>query len=414
MESHRLIPPLEVRQADADSAAGFSASPVDKRRALDFVTLREAEIDPKDLELALACFGLDAGGQAFDTHALTETVLRLDPVFSPDAAHQDPTSALDGPIHGTPYGDGNGIRKRYAIRQAVNTEPVHPRLDASSLGNHADLSAIRLPVNFEVRTYELVAFSDLAPDDAEALTRLRQEEQSALEQVLKARYTHPIPPQALDILRRVKYGFLPVSGHLCAVFESGAKGIECIGYDRVGGTSYGKYQISSKSGTLKRFLRFLDYRAPQWSRMLREAGPANTGGVDGSMPAVWRSLALEHPQRFEVFQDEFVLQSLYTPALQGILEETGVNVGLRSPALKEVLWSTAVQHGASGAIAIFSQSIAKCSNSKLKDYDRACIEQVYKTRQDRFVSSSKRVRQAVRSRLGHEKRLALALLEDKA
>ena len=51
-------------------------------------------------------------------------------------------------------------------------------------------------------------------------------------------------------------------GSLSAKFESGTEGVAAIGYDRVGGTSYGKYQIASKPGTMDRFLRSWTRRLP--------------------------------------------------------------------------------------------------------------------------------------------------------
>jgi hypothetical protein len=74
-------------------------------------------------------------------------------------------------------------------------------------------------------------------------------------------------------------------GSLAAKFESGDKGAAAIGFDRTGGTSYGKYQISSKAGTMNRFLNFLAEREPAWAQRLRGSGPANTGSVQGRMPA---------------------------------------------------------------------------------------------------------------------------------
>ncbi len=66
---------------------------------------------------------------------------------------------------------------------------------------------------------------------------------------------------------------MPEVGALSAKFESGSAGVAAIGYDRVGGTSYGKYQIASKPGTMDRFLSYLDKNAPAWAERLRSAGP---------------------------------------------------------------------------------------------------------------------------------------------
>ena len=47
-------------------------------------------------------------------------------------------------------------------------------------------------------------------------------------------------------------------GKLAAQFESGSDGIAAVGYDKHGGTSYGKYQIASRVGSMDNFLSFLD------------------------------------------------------------------------------------------------------------------------------------------------------------
>ncbi len=56
-------------------------------------------------------------------------------------------------------------------------------------------------------------------------------------------------------------GKQPAIGDLSSTFESGAQGVNAIGYDRNGGTSYGTYQIASKPGTMKGFIEFLREKA---------------------------------------------------------------------------------------------------------------------------------------------------------
>jgi hypothetical protein len=73
-------------------------------------------------------------------------------------------------------------------------------------------------------------------------------------------------------------------GKLAANFESVKDGIAAIGYDRHGGTSYGKYQLSSRAGTMKKFVEFLQTEDPAMAEKLQKAGAANTGGKRGKMP----------------------------------------------------------------------------------------------------------------------------------
>ena len=199
-------------------------------------------------------------------------------------------------------------------------------------------------------------------------------------------------------------------GSLAAQFESGKDGIAAIGYDRVGGTSYGKYQIASRVGTMNSFLSFLDAEAPDIAKQLRTAGPANTGSRRGKMPEVWQKLAAEQPARFEALQEKFIHDSHYAPALDALTRAAGIDPAKLSPAMQEVLWSTAVQHGPAGAARIFNRAVSKGSFDNMQA-ERKLIDNVYAIRAEQFGSSTEQVRASVRNRLRQEKGLALAMLK---
>ncbi len=210
-------------------------------------------------------------------------------------------------------------------------------------------------------------------------------------------------------------------GALAAKFESGAEGISAIGYDRHGGTSYGKYQISSRAGTMKNFIAYLQDKAPDLAGRLESAGPANTGSRRGRMPAEWKKIAEEQPKRFETLQGDFIRSSHFEPAMQAIEESTGVAFKSMPPALQEVLFSTAVQHGPAGAARIISRAVSEVGAGKLQLHDgktpetfkrtgRALIKQIYAIRAGQFVSSSARVQASVQNRLTQEMHEALSML----
>jgi len=201
------------------------------------------------------------------------------------------------------------------------------------------------------------------------------------------------------------------AGRLSAQYESNSE-IDYIGYDSRGGTSYGQYQIASKTGTMDYFIRFLDDKAPDIAAKLRGAGPADTGGRGGRMPAAWKAVAAADPKRFEALQHEFIRSNNYSPAAKSIVLTTGVDVTKRSYALREVLWSTAVQHGPGGAERIFTQAIEKAEAMPgSQDFDKGVIEEVYRIRGQKFFRHNKRVREAVLSRFREEKTTAIALLD---
>ena len=199
-------------------------------------------------------------------------------------------------------------------------------------------------------------------------------------------------------------------GQLSARFESGSDGIAAVGYDRNGGTSYGKYQVSSRAGSLKDFLDFLDTEAPDLSKRLRSSGPGNTGSRKGAMPDTWRAIANEQPERFEDLQEAFVRQSHYKPALESISQRIGLNPDKVSTAMREVIWSTSVQHGPAGAARIFERAHAMSGKPTDAAYERNLINNVYNIRVGQFGSSDSNIQAAVANRFKQEKALALNLL----
>lgn len=193
-------------------------------------------------------------------------------------------------------------------------------------------------------------------------------------------------------------------------YESGAEGAGAIGYDRMGGTSYGTYQISSRQGTMDRFLSFLKTEAPDLAAKLLKAGPADTGGKSGRMPEVWRMIAAGEASRFEELQRRFIEETHYRPALEMIRETTGLDVEEGSMALQEVLWSASVQHGPAGAARIFKKAVKALDFGVKEPSDAAIVSRVYSERVRCFGGSSSRVRAAVAARLSQERGEALAML----
>jgi hypothetical protein len=201
-------------------------------------------------------------------------------------------------------------------------------------------------------------------------------------------------------------------GKLAAQFESGEAGVAAVGYDRVGGTSYGKYQIASKPGTMDEFLGYLDQNRPEWADRLRDAGPADTGSKQGGMPSVWRAIAAEDPAGFEQVQHDFIARQTYDPARNMILDRTGLDFNNAPPALQEVLWSTSVQHGPTGAANIFNKVIDRfLHKGQNEDFNAQLIKGVYESRKNQFGSSTARVQKSVAHRMDSEKQLALNMLQ---
>ncbi len=207
-------------------------------------------------------------------------------------------------------------------------------------------------------------------------------------------------------------------GELSAVYESAKQGSKAIGYDRTGGTSYGTYQIASKTGTFERFLNFLDDKSPEWAEKLRNAGSANSGGRYGDVPKMWKSLVDENPEKMKYLEHAFIIDSHYAPVEKFVTENWQGQV---SNALKEVIFSTAVQHGSEGAKKVFSQAFAdtkayqdvqstEINDDYHIDAQSELIKNVYAHRKNKFGSSTAQVQEATRQRFIHEQGQALKML----
>ncbi|GEM_PF-6263214 len=199
-------------------------------------------------------------------------------------------------------------------------------------------------------------------------------------------------------------------GYVSAMFESGTKGIEAIGYDSGGGTCYGTYQISSKQGTMREFIDWLKEHEPSWASRLEASGPANTGGTEGQMPTIWKTIAREDAEKFAALQQEFINQNFYEPAVQRIKESTGVDISTKSRALRETLFSTAVQHGVGGAEKIFHSSISRLPKKELSDESKI-IASVYVNRFKSYNFSDRRMQASLQDRMAKECNIVLARLK---
>ncbi|EFL52883.1 conserved hypothetical protein [Solidesulfovibrio fructosivorans JJ]] len=350
-----------------------------------------------DEDAALAMLGYDSGAKGltgltggqggldkFQGNALA-TLSRL-------AMQQEVAEAKAAAPPAAPRG-GSSVRRvvdKSSVRMAVNPSSRHP----DDLGHLGRTVAQSEGGGFTQREEELL----LAAAGAENILAETSRVEAAKDE---AKATRKVLPSTLQFK----------AGRLSAQYESNCE-IDCIGYDRRGGTSYGQYQIASKTGTMDYFIKFLDDKAPDLAARLKAAGPADTGGRSGRMPTVWKRIAASDPRRFEALQHEFIRSSSYSPAAKSIVLTTGVDVTKRSYALREVLWSTAVQHGPGGAERIFSQAIEKAEGSAgRQDFDKAVIEEVYRIRSRKFFRHNKRVREAVQSRFRDEKTTAIALLD---
>ena len=198
-------------------------------------------------------------------------------------------------------------------------------------------------------------------------------------------------------------GFINMLGDLSKRYESNGNPA-AIGYDRVGGWSYGAYQISCNAGTMSQFIVWLAEKYPEFAQKLQMAGGAKSAsGGSMSFKSAWVELA--NDPDFAVAQHEFIKSTHYEPLVIGV-RRLGLDIADRSGALQDVAWSTAVQHGVRGGINVFRNALDGRDDLP----DSLLIPAIYKERRGHFGNSTERVRDAVMRRFDAECNQAMAML----
>jgi hypothetical protein len=198
-------------------------------------------------------------------------------------------------------------------------------------------------------------------------------------------------------------------GAVAEKYESGGRGSGTVGWDKVGGTSYGKKQISSKAGAMTDFLKFLDKTGKgDVAKKLRDAGiEKDTGSTSGKAVDAWKEVVASGALGNS--ENEWLGQG-YQTALKGLKDQSLQSRISGSRALQEMLFSTAVQHGPYGA--------QKIMNSVFKPgmTDEQLVKAVYAERgadggKKHFGGSTANVQAGVVNRFGNEEKDIMALLK---
>ena len=201
-------------------------------------------------------------------------------------------------------------------------------------------------------------------------------------------------------------------GVLSKNYESGARGASAIGYDDTGGWSYGTYQIATKNGTMNSFLNVLTTDSPDLAKKLTDAGggPAALAGAS-SFKSAWTAAALD--PAFTTAQHDFAHDNLYAPLVNKIGNDTGLAVEQRSPAVQNMVWSIAVQHGARNSVvdnALKGKDVSKMSDDDIIDavYDErsAVIAKDGKQTMKYFSKSKPEIQKSVKKRFEKERACA--------
>lgn len=203
-------------------------------------------------------------------------------------------------------------------------------------------------------------------------------------------------------------------GGLSERYESGGRGPGTVssGAGDPGGVSYGTYQLA---GNMNRPQAFLANEGRRWAAEFGDAAPGTA-----AFTASWRAIAAREPEAFEAAQHDYIQRTHYQVQADQVETRTGVDVTDRSAALRDVVWSTAVQHGPETQViarAIANVRAQGVGPADGQAYDRALINAIYDERGRRdsggglayFSSASAAVQASVANRFAEERRDALAM-----
>lgn len=194
-------------------------------------------------------------------------------------------------------------------------------------------------------------------------------------------------------------------GALAAAFEGGNAGSNAIGYDKKGGTSYGKYQLASAPGTMDSFVGWLEKNGhADAATALRSAGPANTESKEGAMPTVWKQL-VQAGAITDDMQEQFIKESHVTPVLESLGGDVQQAIG-SDARLAAAVHSTAVQHGSRNGTKLVQRAWAASGGDSAQFLDT-----LYSSRAGQFGSSDAATQASVVARLGNERALLDTILE---
>jgi hypothetical protein len=133
-------------------------------------------------------------------------------------------------------------------------------------------------------------------------------------------------------------------GSLSAKWESGHLGPGAIssGYGDPGGASYGLFQLSSNTGTLQ---DYLNSEGLEYMPILKKHTPGTR-----EFNQNWKMLADLDKKIFSKTQYDFINRTHYRRFCRKIENHFQLDINEFSSVIKDVIWSTAVQHGPANTV----------------------------------------------------------------
>jgi hypothetical protein len=198
-------------------------------------------------------------------------------------------------------------------------------------------------------------------------------------------------------------------GKLSAKYESnGNPGTIANNAGDPGGKSYGAYQLASKMGSVDNFLNWLADEDPVLYSRLINAKNSDGNTYGSNFDLEWKEIAKEQPSMFLNVQHDYIKYAYYDNAVGVLKTKTGFDINSRNLALQNVMWSTAVQHGAGGAVSLFRKIDLTASDEQIINqlYDERSKVDIY------FKNCSPNIKNSVYNRFKNERRDALKMLKE--
>lgn len=205
-------------------------------------------------------------------------------------------------------------------------------------------------------------------------------------------------------------------GDLSKKYESnGEPGTISSGYGDAGGKSYGMYQFSSTMGVVDNYVKWLRDKGYWFGEELAKYTVGSSYFDDA-----WRFLAnSDNRGDFERSQHDYAKVIYYDRACS-ILAEAGYHIEKHSKAMKDVVWSRAIQYGPYQINQMFDEAccgvLGYFNLSYVDDiaFDKSMIEAIYLEvcSTPDWTNGSPSLREGLYARFRNECEDALAMLNE--
>lgn len=195
-------------------------------------------------------------------------------------------------------------------------------------------------------------------------------------------------------------------GFVSAKYEAGGYngGNISSGNGDYGGVSYGIPQFSTTTGSADKFISWLKEQNPEIGGYF-----ADYKAGSNEFSNAWKQAYEKYGDTFTNYQTQYAYDSFVSPLVKLAKQKTGVDY-TRSPALQELIYSTAIQFGGG------SLGLAALGNVRAGMSDDEIINASYDNKisnyKNYFKSSSQAVQESVKNRFENERKDILGLLNN--